>query len=394
MSNNQDLMDEAMARNRLFDGLAPDQRSELKSKFTIEHFSAGECLVCEKDAAAKLYLVLRGRLAVMKKGEAAGTEYQLATLSEGSTLGEMAILESAERSATVRALDEVTVASIRRETFSELQKKERTTFGHMAYNLARDLSARLRHTNEITVVALQNELKSAHARAAMGRLIIYTILLVSFYNLLLNAIITVVKNSETTTYISVVITAAIAISLVCMMRSSGFPLQLYGFRVGPWKADLRLTLGVTAALCTGATLIKWALIGTLPAMSHLPVFQLSFGHGAAGAEINLARGFVIALLYGIFSPVQEIIVRGALQSSFQEFLTGKHRLLWAILLSNAMFAAFHIHVSTFLAVLAMVAGFFWGWLYSRQRSLIGVSISHILVGWYALFILGLERIGG
>ena len=394
MSASADLIDGAMARNRLFAELPPSQFAELKAQFVVEQFSAGEQIVREGDVATKLYLVLRGELAVVKREGVKGPEYQLATLSEGSTLGEMAILESSERSATVRAVSAVTLASISREAFCELQKNEPSAFGRMAYNLARDLSARLRHTNEVTVVALQNELKSAHARAATGRLIIYTILLVTFYNLLLSTITVLVNNSETSTYVSVTLTAAIAVSLVIMMRSSGFPMWIYGFRVGHWKADLRLTLLVTVVLCLSATLIKWALIGIVPSMHHLSVFQLSFGHGDAGSGINLAKGLVIALLYGLFSPVQEIIARGALQSSFHEFLTSKHRVLWAIILSNAMFAAFHIHVSTFLAVLAMFAGLFWGWLYSRQRSLIGVSVSHILTGWYALFILGLERVGG
>ncbi len=40
----------------------------------------------------------------------------------------------------------------------------------------------------------------------------------------------------------------------------------------------------------------------------------------------------------------------------------------------------------------MTAGWFWGWLYYRQGSLFGVIVSHILVGWCALFIRGLERI--
>jgi CRP-like cAMP-binding protein len=394
MTDRDDLMDAALARSCLFAELASGRLAELKSQFVVEHFSAGEQIVREGEVAAKLYLVLRGQLAVTKKGEGDGPEYQLATLSEGSTFGEMAILESSERSATVRATSEVTLAGISREAFAELQKKEETTFGRLVYNLARELSSRLRHTNEVTVVALQNELKATKARSAMGRFSIYTILLFAFYNLLLNTINALVENSETSTYISVAVTAIIAISLVIMMRSSGYPMSTYGFRVGHWKADMRLTLLTTAALCLAATLVKWALISMIPSMKGASVFQLSFGYGAAGAGIDLTRGLVIASLYGLFSPVQELIVRGALQSSFQEFLAGKHRLIWAIVLSNAIFGAFHVHVSTFLALLAMFAGLFWGWLYSRQRSLIGVSVSHILTGWYALFILGLERIGG
>ena len=394
MSGNRDELDAALSRNRLFAGLAPEQLESLKSKAVVERRPAGEVVVREGESAENLYLVLRGRLAVSKRAQDTGEEHRLAVLETGDTFGEMALLESSSRSATVRALEDVVLAGLPRDVLLGLQQAERCTYGRIVSNLARDLSARLRHTNEITVAALQNELKSARARAALGQLIIFTVLLITIYNLLLNTLNDLLRNSETTTYISVVITAALAGSSIWMMKLSGFPMSLYGFRAGRWFRDLPLALGVTVLLCGAATLIKWVLILLLPAMDHCRVFQLSFGHGEAGARIDLARGFTIALLYGVFSPVQEIIARGALQSSFQEFLENRGRIVWAILLSNAMFAAFHIHVSTFLALLAMSAGFFWGWLYYRQRSLVGVSVSHILTGWYALFILGLERIGG
>lgn len=90
----------------------------------------------------------------MKKGADDAQEYQLATLSAGDTFGEMAILESSSRSATVRAKEDVTLAGICRETLAAFQKDEQSTWGRMVLNLARDLSSRLRHANEITVVAL------------------------------------------------------------------------------------------------------------------------------------------------------------------------------------------------------------------------------------------------
>jgi CRP-like cAMP-binding protein len=394
MTGNREWMNDAMARNRLFHGLTPTQMEHLKAQAAIEEYAPGQDIVREGDPPTGLYLMLCGQVDVVKKAVETGQEHRLATLSDGDTFGEMAILDSACRSATVRAKQAVTVARIPRDTFVSLRQRETTALGRMLLNLSADLSARLRHTNEITVVALQNELKTARARSALGKLIIFTILLLTLYNLLLSTLHEMLQQSATTTYISVVITAALAGSSIWMMKLSRFPMSLYGFRRGAWRSDLPFTLGVTAALCGLATSIKWVLIQFLPAMRDCSVFQLSFGHGTAGSEIDLARGLVIALMYGAFSPVQEIIARGALQSSFQEFLEGRWRTFWAIVLSNAMFAAFHIHVSTFLALLAMSAGFFWGWLFYRQRSLIGVSISHILVGWYALFILGLERIGG
>ena len=70
------------------------------------------------------------------------------------------------------------------------------------------------------------------------------------------------------------------------------------------------------------------------------------------------------------------------------FLTGKYRVLVSILLSNLLFSATHLHVSVKLALLVFPVGVFWGWLYNRHTTVIGIIVSHIIVGLFALFVVG------
>lgn len=87
--------------------------------------------------------------------------------------------------------------------------------------------------------------------------------------------------------------------------------------------------------------------------------------------------------------MQELIVRGVLQSSFYEFITGRHRNFWAILLSNLLFSITHMHLSLAASFIVFVPGLFWGWLYSRYRTLVGVIFSHLFIGIWAFFIVGI-----
>jgi membrane protease YdiL (CAAX protease family) len=100
------------------------------------------------------------------------------------------------------------------------------------------------------------------------------------------------------------------------------------------------------------------------------------------------------IAYALFSPVQELITRCALQTTFFLFLPGSEvfRKWNAIILSNLIFSAVHSHMSLTFAVVAFLPGLFWGWLFHKQRSLIGVSISHILLGVWVLFILGVKAV--
>ncbi|WP_404802349.1 CPBP family glutamic-type intramembrane protease [Bacillus shivajii] len=56
-----------------------------------------------------------------------------------------------------------------------------------------------------------------------------------------------------------------------------------------------------------------------------------------------------------------------------------------------MFAMAHAHIGTLFALTAFIPGLFWGWMYTRQKSIIGVSISHMLIGIWVLFILGFTQ---
>jgi membrane protease YdiL (CAAX protease family) len=71
---------------------------------------------------------------------------------------------------------------------------------------------------------------------------------------------------------------------------------------------------------------------------------------------------------------------------------GKHRILIAVFISNLMFSMTHLHISTRFALLAFLPGLFWGWQYARHKNLIGISISHIVIGLSASIFIGFPGI--
>jgi len=64
----------------------------------------------------------------------------------------------------------------------------------------------------------------------------------------------------------------------------------------------------------------------------------------------------------------------------------------AIIISNLMFAAGHVFISFWFSVAAFVPGLFWGWMFAKQRSLVGVMVSHVVLGLWAFFALGMFAI--
>jgi membrane protease YdiL (CAAX protease family) len=66
------------------------------------------------------------------------------------------------------------------------------------------------------------------------------------------------------------------------------------------------------------------------------------------------------------------------------------RVNWkAIVVSNLIFATAHTYLGLWFCLAVFLPGIFWGWMFAKQRSIIGVTVSHILVGIWGIFALGL-----
>ena len=77
----------------------------------VVEFRAKTVIFSERDAADVMYVVLAGEIELTLHGEPLGAE------SEGGIVGEMAMINSAPRSATATALSKVKLARVTREQF-------------------------------------------------------------------------------------------------------------------------------------------------------------------------------------------------------------------------------------------------------------------------------------
>ncbi|MCP4500317.1 MAG: cyclic nucleotide-binding domain-containing protein [Deltaproteobacteria bacterium] len=98
------------------------------------HFEEGDELFHEGDAGDTLYFVIEGQVRVSKGGR------ELALLGERQVFGEMALLDSEPRSASIVALSRLTLLRIARDDFNEILA-EKT---EIAQGVIKVLTCRLR----------------------------------------------------------------------------------------------------------------------------------------------------------------------------------------------------------------------------------------------------------
>jgi CRP-like cAMP-binding protein len=104
----------------------------------IRQVKAGETIFKEGDPATELYVIQKGRVSIQSGNRL------LDTLDTNAIFGEMAIVDSAPRSADAIALTDVTLVPLSQKQFLFLVSE--TPF--FAFYVMRVLARRLRHTNK------------------------------------------------------------------------------------------------------------------------------------------------------------------------------------------------------------------------------------------------------
>jgi CRP/FNR family transcriptional regulator, cyclic AMP receptor protein len=110
-------------------------------------YAAGEAIVREGEPGDRMYFVCAGRVKVVKQppGEPA---LALADFGPGDFFGEMSLVESVVRSASVIAQEPTRVFTLRNMDFYKLYRQRPEQYGIVMLNIARDLARRLRRADE------------------------------------------------------------------------------------------------------------------------------------------------------------------------------------------------------------------------------------------------------
>ncbi len=210
-------------------------------------------------------------------------------------------------------------------------------------------------------------------RTQLASIFISVVLLITFYTFVLGFLnsgwITRHESlSSIKVYISrglEIITLLIVIRMIIMSR---LPLRNFGITLEGWKRSVAESLTVSAVVIGFLFLFKMA------AQIYWPgLFK----------ETKLVQwGYFdyTYIVYLVVAPLQEFITRGTVQSTLMRLFTGRRSGFLAIVVTSFLFGSLHVYASINLAVVALLTSWLWGWMYNRQKNLIGVSLSHFLIG--------------
>lgn len=136
----------------IFAGLHAAALSEISNAVEETAFNAGDIIVREGEPGNRMFIIYSGRVEIVKH-LAQPHEIVLAVFGPKNFVGEMSIIECVTRSASVRAVDDTFLFSLKGTDLYHLFKHHPDQYAILILNIARDLSRRLRAVDEMFAAA-------------------------------------------------------------------------------------------------------------------------------------------------------------------------------------------------------------------------------------------------
>ena len=366
-------------KSMLVENLSNVELQQLEKHLISKTYEKGRYLIREGEYGDAIFFIEKGKIAISKDG------IQLSELRAGKHVGAMALMENTTRSADVLATETTQVKVLTINQLKAIESDE--LYQKVLKNQLRAQQKLVRKLTDTTIRETKAKLRESETRVQMANFFFFLILTLVIYQFVLGAYIDHHEFLRQGFYRGIItpsfIITVVALS-VFMAKRSGIPLSFLGWKFENWKADLRQSLIWTAGFIGFGIILKWLLIQVVPSYEGRTVFEsISMDNSMTPALLILFN-----LIYAIMTPLQEFVIRGILQGSLSRVLLGKYVAFKSILLSNLIFSALHLHIDLRFALITIIPGFFWGYMYEEQKSILGVSISHVIIGLFFFLIIG------
>ena len=371
----------------LFHGLSAQQVSQVSAMLRQKNIPHGEYVFHAGERSDELFIIVSGEVELLKEEPETGKRHRLMTLGTGASFGEGALYDAQVRTVSVRALGDCDVLALRIEDLHALPSVRDTLAARIKLNLGAQMARNLRELSDTTAKSLQELHDQAGARAKAEIFVTTTFVAICAYVFLLQAAVQYIHGKAATLALTIPSFAFFILLFLHAVKRSGQPLATYGVTTKCWKKAVLEACIFSVPIMMLAVFAKWMMIKFLPGMQDEELFGFMHNPESGGG-----MKWIEVAAYVFFSPFQEFVVRGTMQGAFEDFLTGRHRVLKAILAANVVYSMLHLYMSLIFSAMVFIPGLVWGWLYSRHRTLIGVSLSHALCGVFAFFVVGFDTL--
>ena len=133
----------------IFAGLSEAELQVVKTKLVRQTYAKGETVFREGDPGRQLFVIAKGEASVRIRPPGSQRTIRLITFAAGTIFGEVALLDTEVRSASVEVDEDLVCYVLEHEVFQQLTDSHPGIAVALLRNLGRELSNRLRRTNRV-----------------------------------------------------------------------------------------------------------------------------------------------------------------------------------------------------------------------------------------------------
>lgn len=347
-----------LKRNPILEGLTVSEINELVAQSEIKTFQKGSYFVHEGDASREMYIILEGSVTLEKYDQSQSLKHKLSELNKGDCFGEVSFAtEESKRLCDVVA-NETTVAMVLERGHITKQK----ILNKILDNITALLSTKLNKSNDSYVLNLEHQISLLKRSVHFGRLFLVITFALGFSSIFIQVM------TEYDTGINVNTAEAGWVYLIALM----LPI-LYVI----WKNPEPISsYGITKVNFKNSFVESTILIIIIA-----PILIWSLGHSFKQTILLFLSP--MALNYLVHSGLQEFVARGVLQTTLLKLFANSNPFL-SILLAAFLFAIFHLQYGLNAVFFTFISGLLFGYVFYRQKNLVGAWMIHFVLGWIAL----------
>ena len=344
-----------LENNGLLKSLTTDEIDSITEKFERVSLEPGEVLFKEDSNTKDIYVLESGELKIYKSENT--KEYTITTQNKvGSLVGEIAYLCNHNRTTSIAAVDSSIVYKLPADKIGVDPKWQ-----IFMKNLAAKGLEKITVTNTAYMDSMKKTMTLLEAKSASGLFFITTIIGFAFSVICVGVIQFKQYSLHTIPSIWVQLLVLVIPPLLYVYRFS-VPLSEIGIHSKNIKKSLIRALIISTIYAILFTLVLYLINPDLL------------------KKITLSKFFNLGgLSYLLHAVLQEILARGIMQSTMKKIL-GDDKGYLAILVSSMIFSIYHSSLGLFMVVATFLGGLFFGYLYNKDDSLVGVSIVHYVFG--------------
>lgn len=370
----------------IFAGAPPNVIADTVRTLPSRTFASGETLLRENEPNDRVFLIQSGELEVWKGEPHHPQSVRVAQLKAGDCFGEMSAINSAPSSATIVAGAPTTVRVMALHDLPEQGGIKQL----VTLNLARTLVRRLSTANLDIQETHQREMKAMQLVAAASAFItrILTVLTLYMFSLPFVRMLTpLIPTNTLISFLFIVVFGWVVLNFMYaqpqlrteswFMTTKHWPRQVA--RAFLWAIPPMLIFTGVKLFIMHQRPGEFQFFEPMMAIGrHKPMnFPVWAGFAFTYMALTFAQEFIRCAVQGTLALINTASSMGG---------------PWkAILLSDIVFMAVHLHLGPAFAFQAFLGGLLFGYEFHKERSFLAVATTHSIVGVFAVFICGIPR---